>query len=874
MSAEVVQTFFRGLRSWTGIITVSAAIGLAGCGGGGGDEPPTVTPVPPGPGDAALVPSFDPPGGAFPSELTVSISSATPNAQIYFTTDGTTPQVGASNLFSGPIKVSASTEIKALAIASGLNSSNVVSARYDINVPGVNGSPTLIQPATASPATVTTIKDVAKLSVAASDPEGDAVTFAWTVSAGTIEGTGASVTFIPPVVEQNTPVIAKVTVADAQGNSIQSEVTVNVTPVTSSSKFNEALYAFAGDGTTNIGTAFAAFDSEVVDGSLWAASAVGDVLNVQFENTKEIFQLVLADSTSMAGQIRQATVEFSDGSRLATGALPNDGSPKAFTFQPKKINGIKVRLDEVTGSSVGLAELQAFSLLRDQEFVDAEHFSQAPSRWQVTTDGESARYRSSPADPIAWTVSAGVYRQNALVFGQTTDGFALGTYSIWNAVHTAMDLRLQVRAEKTPELFEPGVIGVMFAYQDGDNYYRLSLSRNKSYHKLEKKQNGQFTELATSTESFELSEWTNVRIILDQGMIVAYVNGAFTLAARDSSFSSGRVGVWNHWVLHSAQYDKVTLLTAPRRPVVGIAQPTALSVTGLSQMDATAVANDRVDGIEFVVDEGVANREQRFVDRDPPYEARFEFSTARARQLRAYALNAADQRLTGAETRAEVNGVAVRGLNIVTIGDSLTNGLFDNVVGDDVSTDGRNSGGGYQPVLNNLLTPAVRIPVSVIDESTVGDQSSHGVDKIASIISRNPNAQVFLLQYGTNDSGERVVSTSPGISPATFRSRMKTIVDAMLATSSAKIFIARIPPMIQSGPRTSLIRQYNTEIGSLVSSYAATVPGRVNLGPDFFAFFEDPARRAQFDPDGIHLNGDGYASMGQLWFDVLNGQVP
>lgn len=873
MSAEISGAFFRDLPRWTGIITLAASMWLVGCGGGGdGDE--VGAPVPQIPGERTLDPSFNPPSGAFSSELTVSISSTTPNAQIYFTTDGTTPEAGKSSLFSEPIKVGTSTELKALAIASGLTTSNVVSARYDINVPGANQPPALSQPATASPATVTTLKDTATLSVAASDPEGGAVTFTWSVSAGTIEGTGASVTFTPPLVEQNTPVVAKVTVADAQGVSSQSEVTINVVPITSSSKLNEALYAFAGNGTTNIGTASAAFDNEIGDGNLWAASAVGDILNVQFENTKEIFQLVLTDSASTAGQIRQATVEFSDGSRLTTGALPNDGSPKTFTFQPKRINSIKVRLDEVTGSPVGLAELQAFSLLRDQEFVDAEHFSEAPSRWTVTTDGQSTRYRDSPPDPIAWTVSAGVYRQNALVFAQTTDGFALGTYSIWNAAHTAMDLRLQVRADKTPELFEPGVIGVMFAYQDGDNYYRLSLSRNKSYHKLEKKQNGQFTELATSTESFELGEWTNVRIILDQGMIVAYVNGAFTLAARDSSFNGGRVGVWNHWVLHSAQYDKLTLLTAPRRPVVGIAQPTALSVTGLSEINATAVANDRVDGVEFVIDEGVVNREQRFVDRDPPFEARFEFSTARARQLRSYALNATDQRLTGSEARAEVNGVAVRGLNVVTMGDSLTNGLFDSVVGDDVSTDGRNSGGGYQPVLNDLLTPAVRIPVTIIDESTVGDQSSHGENKVASIISRNPNVQVFLLQYGTNDSGERVVSTSPGISPATFRSRMKMIVDTMLTTSRAKIFIARIPPMIQNANRTSLIRQYNTEIGSLVSSYAATDPGRVNLGPDFFAFFDDPARSTQFDPDGIHLNGDGYASMGRLWFDVLNGQIP
>ena len=41
---------------------------------------------------------------------------------------------------------------------------------------------------------------------------------------------------------------------------------------------------------------------------------------------------------------------------------------------------------------------------------------------------------------------------------------------------------------------------------------------------------------------------------------------------------------------------------------------------------------------------------------------------------------------------------------LITMGDSITEGDGDDIPGDDVSQDGKNSGGGFQPILNDLLT--------------------------------------------------------------------------------------------------------------------------------------------------------------------------
>jgi hypothetical protein len=61
----------------------------------------------------------------------VTITDSTLGAVIYYTTDGTTPPT-ASRLYIGPITVSTTQTIKAMAVASGYSNSAVTSATYTI----------------------------------------------------------------------------------------------------------------------------------------------------------------------------------------------------------------------------------------------------------------------------------------------------------------------------------------------------------------------------------------------------------------------------------------------------------------------------------------------------------------------------------------------------------------------------------------------------------------------------------------------------------------------------------------------------------------------------------------------------------------------
>jgi regulation of enolase protein 1 (concanavalin A-like superfamily) len=82
-------------------------------------------------------PTFSPGGGSYTSAQSVTIATTTSGASIRYTIDGSTPSETAGTLYSGPVTISSSTTLKAIAYASGFSDSSVASANYTINLPQV-----------------------------------------------------------------------------------------------------------------------------------------------------------------------------------------------------------------------------------------------------------------------------------------------------------------------------------------------------------------------------------------------------------------------------------------------------------------------------------------------------------------------------------------------------------------------------------------------------------------------------------------------------------------------------------------------------------------------------------------------------------------
>lgn len=96
----------------------------------------TTQPVPPGPITQVADPTFSPAGGTYLGPQSVDLYDATSNSTIYYTINGTTPTTS-SLKYTGPITVSTTESLRAIAVAPGETSSAVTSAAYTINA----GSP-------------------------------------------------------------------------------------------------------------------------------------------------------------------------------------------------------------------------------------------------------------------------------------------------------------------------------------------------------------------------------------------------------------------------------------------------------------------------------------------------------------------------------------------------------------------------------------------------------------------------------------------------------------------------------------------------------------------------------------------------------------
>jgi uncharacterized repeat protein (TIGR03803 family) len=81
----------------------------------------------------AAAPMFSPAGGSYGQAQTVTISSSTPGASIRFTADGSTPTKTIGTLYSGPVSISSTANLQAVAYETGFIDSPVTRDFYTID---------------------------------------------------------------------------------------------------------------------------------------------------------------------------------------------------------------------------------------------------------------------------------------------------------------------------------------------------------------------------------------------------------------------------------------------------------------------------------------------------------------------------------------------------------------------------------------------------------------------------------------------------------------------------------------------------------------------------------------------------------------------
>ncbi len=299
---------------------------------------------------------------------------------------------------------------------------------------------------------------------------------------------------------------------------------------------------------------------------------------------------------------------------------------------------------------------------------------------------------------------------------------------------------------------------------------------------------------------------------------------------------------------------------------------------------ANACLENSQQGVKFIIDGGPSSGGAEYSDYNPPYEIVFDGMNLSEHVVEAFVIDGNGDEVAGQWAYDQIFNVGI-GTKYVAIGDSITFGVGDNNAADNISNDGRNSGGGFEPILNNLLTSYTNYPNSIFNEGVEGAMSIDGATSINEMLFEYPDSTGFLVLYGTNDSniflpvpsGKGLDPGDPGY-PGTYKDNMQQIVNAV-KNAGKEVALAKVPVALadckscdpypdpldtSSTTKNKLIEEYNAVIDELYFDAANNI---MVIPPDFFNYFGIYYENEY--ADWLHPNGIGYNSMAELWFNAL-----
>ncbi len=148
--------------------------------------------------------------------------------------------------------------------------------------------------------------------------------------------------------------------------------------------------------------------------------------------------------------------------------------------------------------------------------------------------------------PSNWTTESGDLKQTRNIYSGPKDRDdlpKLGTYvkavpdaliPSWTDYHVKVHLEAQ----------DDDALGLMFRYNGPDNFYRFSMDRERSYQRLVKCVNGQYTLLWQRDEGFELNEMYRLEITADGSRLRGYLDRRKLFDVRDRSHPRGTVAFY------------------------------------------------------------------------------------------------------------------------------------------------------------------------------------------------------------------------------------------------------------------------------------------------------------------------------------------
>ncbi|NQX63310.1 family 16 glycoside hydrolase [Paenibacillus qinlingensis] len=185
------------------------------------------------------------------------------------------------------------------------------------------------------------------------------------------------------------------------------------------------------------------------------------------------------------------------------------------TFSTGKI-GFKAYNTASVYDDVSVKDLVGTNLFSDNfDDGDSVGWTQVIGTWTVTTDGINKL--------LAANSNSG---ENLISAGNTS----------WT------NFAVQSRIKMTSEGVGSSGAGLLFRYQNGNNMYYFQLNRASNQLKILKKQAGNWTILATVSQTLSLDTWYTAKILVNGSLVKGYINGEEKISVTDNSLGTGAIG--------------------------------------------------------------------------------------------------------------------------------------------------------------------------------------------------------------------------------------------------------------------------------------------------------------------------------------------
>ena len=431
-----------------------------------------------------------------------------------------------------------------------------------------------------------------------------------------------------------------------------------------------------------------------------------------------------------------------------------------------------------------------------------------------------------------------------------------------------------------------------FRYVDDDNYYRLSVNSKFGQTRLERRIAGQFSTIAVTSHGYLPDQTMRLGVRIQGNAMLLYrdyggassvLDGDPYFAGYDSGIPAGTVALYAQ---SEAAFDNVVLNSLSPASRVGMVRPVPFQVDGDNSVATQAVVINPggSPAVGFEIDSVACGA-----------------TTETQPQLFEATCTASDgehevEAILNDPTeidRDTAPAIATGGIEVLTLGNSNTNGTGDQFIADNIGLDidvGGTPAGprqvafrGYQTVVHDQLTTDSSFTMSSVffNEGIPGDTTDQLVyDRLPSILERHPDFNEAFVMIGTNEANSNSPPPSGlGCSGAsctnTYKGQLLDLVD-ILDSFGVQPIIARMPPIFghsgsaYSNPfgtstRNTAVQEYNAAAGEVISERS------LQAGPDFFdEFLGDSENRFTLFDDFLHPNSLGHRWMANSWKQVLS----